>query len=85
MRPDHAVTDKCRTVIRRGKAHGSRELGEAEADLRRDSRLLKSLPVLLLVDLRKDILESVVIGFADGILGGEPEILTLVQSETETA
>ena len=40
-----------------------------------DSRLLKLLLVLLLVHIREDVLEVVIVCLGDGILGREPQIL----------
>ena len=48
-----------------------------------DARSLELLLVLRLVDLGKDVLEGVVVLLADGVLGGEPQVLPAVQGELE--
>ena len=50
-----------------------------------DARGLELLFVLLLVDLGEDVLEGVVVFLADGILGGEPQILLCGQRIVKAA
>ena len=50
-----------------------------------DARGLELLLILLLVDLGKDVLEGVVVFLADGILGGEPQVLFGGQSIVKAA
>ena len=40
-----------------------------------DARRLEARAVLVLIELGEDVLEAVVVGLADGVLGGEPQVL----------